>query len=144
MLGDVALLCDCQRSRITLNYSLLQVNLDNVMDVIIASDMLLVPGLKRQCGVYLGTQLNSDNVIIVLRLARMFELPRLEDQCIAFMAKNLELVSYDILRRNKTLYIFLVFFRLNKRNLFIFVDKENSQVFTQTKEKISSSAAAYR
>ncbi|XP_068237792.1 ankyrin repeat and BTB/POZ domain-containing protein 1-like [Palaemon carinicauda] len=68
------------------------VNLENAMDVIIASDMLLVPGLKRQCGVYLGTQLHTDNVITVLRLSRMFELPRLEDQCIAFMAKNLEQV----------------------------------------------------
>ncbi|KAK7086478.1 Ankyrin repeat and BTB/POZ domain-containing protein 1 [Halocaridina rubra] len=68
------------------------VTLENAMDVIVAADMLLVPGLKRQCGVYLGSQLHTENVITILRVARMFELPRLEDQCIAFMAKNLDQV----------------------------------------------------
>ncbi|XP_042240790.1 ankyrin repeat and BTB/POZ domain-containing protein 1-like isoform X1 [Homarus americanus] len=68
------------------------VNMENAMDVMVAADMLLVPGLKRQCGVYLGSQLNIDNVVIILHLSRMFQLPRLEDQCVAFMAKNLDQV----------------------------------------------------
>lgn len=62
------------------------------MDVMVLADMLLVPGLKRQCGVYLGTKLNTDNVITILCLSRTFQLPRLEDQCVAFMAKNLDQV----------------------------------------------------
>lgn len=70
-----------------------QVSLENAMDVMVAADMLLVPGLTRQCGVFLGTQLQIENVITVLRLARMFQLPRLEDQCVAFMAKNLDQAS---------------------------------------------------
>ncbi|XP_042879642.1 ankyrin repeat and BTB/POZ domain-containing protein 1-like isoform X1 [Penaeus japonicus] len=68
------------------------VTLENAMDVMVAADMLLVPGLTRQCGVFLGTQLQIENVITVLRLARMFQLPRLEDQCVAYMAKNLDQV----------------------------------------------------
>lgn len=75
------------------------------MDVMVAADMLLVPGLTRQCGVFLGTQLQIENVITVLRLARMFQLPRLEDQCVAFMAKNLDQAS-NVLFFVITIFIF--------------------------------------
>ncbi|CAL4061976.1 unnamed protein product, partial [Meganyctiphanes norvegica] len=66
------------------------VSMENATDVMMAADMYLVPGLKRQCGVFLGQKLNTSNVIICIKLARMFQLPRLEDQCVAYMAKNLD------------------------------------------------------
>ncbi|KAK3861251.1 hypothetical protein Pcinc_032762 [Petrolisthes cinctipes] len=68
------------------------VSLENAIEVMVAADMWLVSGLKRQCGVYLGSRLHTDNVISILRLARLFQLPRLEDQCVTCMAKNLDQV----------------------------------------------------
>ena len=65
------------------------------MEVMLVADMFLVPGLTRQCGVYLGTYLQIHNVTSTLKLARLFQLPRLEDQCVAFMAKNLDQVSFQ-------------------------------------------------
>ncbi|XP_076067875.1 ankyrin repeat and BTB/POZ domain-containing protein 1-like isoform X2 [Oratosquilla oratoria] len=65
---------------------------DNVLDVMVAADMYLLPGLKRQCGVFLGQRLEVQSVVSVIRVARMFQLPRLEDQCVAFMAKHLDSV----------------------------------------------------
>lgn len=70
-------------------------SLENAIEVMVAADMWLVSGLKRQCGVYLGSRLHTDNVISIIRLARLFQLPRLEDQCVTFMAKNLDQVWFQ-------------------------------------------------
>lgn len=67
--------------------------METVVEVMVVADMFLVPGLKRQCGVYLGTRLQTHTVVSTLRLARLFQLSRLEDQCIAFMAKHLDQVK---------------------------------------------------
>lgn len=46
---------------------------DNVYDVLCTADMLLLPGLKRQCGAYMSEYLNTDNVTSILRTARLFQ-----------------------------------------------------------------------
>uniref|UniRef100_A0A915JZC4 BTB domain-containing protein n=1 Tax=Romanomermis culicivorax TaxID=13658 RepID=A0A915JZC4_ROMCU len=63
---------------------------DTVYDVLIAADMYLLPGLKRQCGAFIGSLLDIFNIWSALKTARLFELPRLEDQCYQFLAENLE------------------------------------------------------
>jgi ankyrin repeat/BTB/POZ domain-containing protein 1 len=55
-----------------------------------ASEMLLLPDLKRQCGIFLSEFLESGNVVDLLRTARLFDIPRLEHQCIEFIAANIE------------------------------------------------------
>ncbi|KAK8398875.1 hypothetical protein O3P69_004161 [Scylla paramamosain] len=68
------------------------VSMETAMEVMMVADMFLVPGLTRQCGVYLGSCLQVHSVVSILKLARLFQLPRLEDQCVAFIAKNLDQV----------------------------------------------------
>jgi ankyrin repeat/BTB/POZ domain-containing protein 1 len=64
-----------------------------VYETMEASEMLLLPDLKRQCGIFLASYLETGNVVDLLRTARLFDIPRLEHQCIEFTAKNIEEVS---------------------------------------------------
>ena len=69
---------------------------DTVYELLEAADMFLLPGLKRQCGSYLGSGsglLEVDTAADLVRTARLFDLPRLEHLCVEFMAKNIEQVS---------------------------------------------------
>ena len=70
-----------------------QLTTDNVYETMEASEMLLLPDLKRQCGIFLASFLEPGNVVDLLRTARLFDIPRLEHQCIEFTAKNIEEVS---------------------------------------------------
>lgn len=71
-------------------------SLDNVFDLLMLSDVYLLPGLKKQAANYVGANLDTDSVINVIRTARLFELARLETDCCEFIASNLELM----VRRN--------------------------------------------
>lgn len=72
-----------------------QLTPENVYDVLEASEMFLLPDLKRQCGVFLGNFLEVPNVVDMTQTARLFNIPRLEHQCIEFMAKNIEEVVQE-------------------------------------------------
>ena len=61
-----------------------------------AAEMLLLPDLKRQCGIFLSAFLETGNVIDLLRTARLFDIPRLEHQCIEFVAANIEEVRFHL------------------------------------------------
>ncbi|XP_014678194.1 PREDICTED: ankyrin repeat and BTB/POZ domain-containing protein 1-like [Priapulus caudatus] len=65
---------------------------DVVCEVLTAADMLLLPGLKRQCGARMALALTLDNVVDVLRTARLFQLSRMEVSCTEFIATHLESV----------------------------------------------------
>lgn len=73
---------------------LLQLSTDTVVDALVAADLYLLPGLKRQCAAFLAKVLDKHNVIEALELARMFDQPRLEDQCYQYIAHNFELVRF--------------------------------------------------
>ena len=70
-----------------------QLNVDNVYETLEASEMLLLPDLKRQCGIFLSSFLENGNVVDLLRTARLYDIPRLEHQCIEFIAYNIEEVQ---------------------------------------------------
>ncbi|PSN49801.1 Ankyrin repeat and BTB/POZ domain-containing protein 1, partial [Blattella germanica] len=72
-----------------------QVREEHFLDVLYAADMYLLPGLKRGCGVVLGSRLNVDNVVSRLRTARLFQLPQLEDQCTRFISHHIYKVIHD-------------------------------------------------
>jgi|FrelakmetLWP11LW_1041352.scaffolds.fasta_scaffold329982_1 ankyrin repeat/BTB/POZ domain-containing protein 1 len=55
--------------------------------------MLLLPDLKRQCGIFLASFLETGNVADLLRTARLYDIPRLEHQCVEFIAENIEEVT---------------------------------------------------
>ncbi|XP_035220686.1 ankyrin repeat and BTB/POZ domain-containing protein 1-like isoform X2 [Stegodyphus dumicola] len=62
----------------------------NIFEVLHASDMFLLPGLKRLCAVTVKENLTVDNVVEVTKLARLYNLPRLETHCTEYMAIHLE------------------------------------------------------
>jgi ankyrin repeat/BTB/POZ domain-containing protein 1 len=64
----------------------------SVEEVLIAADLCLLPGLKRQCGLYMSQFLDPGNAVPAIRIARLFDLPRLEDQAYQYIAQNLELM----------------------------------------------------
>ncbi|GLH08301.1 BTB/POZ domain-containing protein 9 [Gryllus bimaculatus] len=72
-----------------------QVPQEYIIDVLLAADMYLLPGLKRACGLQLIAYLNIYNVISRLRTARLFQLSFLEDQCTKFIADNIEKMIDD-------------------------------------------------
>ena len=61
-------------------------------DVLHASDVYLLPGLKRRCAARMTQVLDTDSVMTLIRMARLYNLPRLEDQCAEFIATNIEKV----------------------------------------------------
>ena len=63
---------------------------DNVYDILEAAEMLLLPELKRQCGVFLADYLDVENVVDLCLTARLFDIPRLEHVTIEFMAIHIE------------------------------------------------------
>lgn len=63
-----------------------------VSDVLSAASECLLPGLVRQCGVYMARWLDKSCVCDVLRLARLYELPRLENECYQYIADHFETV----------------------------------------------------
>ncbi len=72
----------------------MQLTPGNVYDVLVAADMLLLPGLKRQCANVMAAHVDVENVVALLRTSRLFTLPRLEDTCAEFIASNIEKVRY--------------------------------------------------
>lgn len=62
-------------------------------DVLLAADLCLLPGLKRQCSTFMAQNIDCDNVIVLLETARFFDLVRLEDACFEFLAEHLDKVS---------------------------------------------------
>ena len=63
--------------------------LGSVYEMLMLSDLYLLPGLKKQAALFVGQHLELSNVIDVIRLARLFELSRLEMQCTEFLAEHL-------------------------------------------------------
>jgi ankyrin repeat/BTB/POZ domain-containing protein 1 len=63
-----------------------------VYDVLVAADIYLLPGLQRQCGVFLAKCIDVYSVLDILRTARLFNLGRLEDACYQCIADNFETV----------------------------------------------------
>ena len=72
----------------------LQLTVDTIYETMEASEMWLLPDLKRQCGVFLESFIETANVVNLLRSSRLFDIPRLEHQCIEFAALHIEEVSY--------------------------------------------------
>uniref|UniRef100_A0A5S6R5G3 BTB domain-containing protein n=1 Tax=Trichuris muris TaxID=70415 RepID=A0A5S6R5G3_TRIMR len=68
---------------------------ETVQDVLMLADFCLLPGLKRQCGLFMAQNLDTQNVCAALRAARLLELPRLENQCYKFMADHLDQLIDD-------------------------------------------------
>lgn len=71
--------------------------MDNVYEAMEAAEMLLLPDLKRQCGMFLSEYLETSNVVDLLRTSRLFDIPRLEHQCVEFVAANIEEVDIEML-----------------------------------------------
>jgi ankyrin repeat/BTB/POZ domain-containing protein 1 len=86
-------------------FRIFQLTVDNVYETMEASEMLLLPDLKRQCGVFLASYLEPGNVVDLLRTARLFDIPRLEHQCIEFAAKNIEEVRESSKEEMPTSYL---------------------------------------
>ncbi len=78
-----------------------QIDADGVYELLEAADMFLLPGLKRQCGAYLGSQssgiLDVESAVGLVRTARLYDMPRLEHQCVEFMATNIDKVLKHVL-----------------------------------------------
>jgi len=72
--------------------TMLQVREEHILEVLCAADMYLLPGLKRACGVVLGSRLSAHNVVSRLKTARLFQLPHLEDQCTHFISVHIDKV----------------------------------------------------
>jgi hypothetical protein len=72
--------------------TMLQVREEHILEVLCAADMYLLPGLKRGCGVVLGSCLSTHNVVSRLKTARLFQLPQLEDQCTHFISVHIDRV----------------------------------------------------
>ena len=70
-----------------------QLSIENVYEVLEASEMFFLQDLKRQCGAFLANFLEIDNVVDLLHTGRLFNIPRLEHQCVEFMARYIEDVS---------------------------------------------------
>lgn len=66
-------------------------------DVIEASDIYLLPGLKRLCGAFLCSVVSNSNVIDLLQAARFHELVRLEDRCAEYLAEHIAEVNMYII-----------------------------------------------
>lgn len=65
-------------------------NEDLLYEVLVFSDMYLLPSLKRKCAGELVThKLNEENVFDLLNLARLYDLKKLEFTCVSFLAANL-------------------------------------------------------
>ncbi|XP_059142453.1 ankyrin repeat and BTB/POZ domain-containing protein 1-like isoform X2 [Physella acuta] len=60
-----------------------------VCDVLMAADMYLLAGLKRQCGTSMMDFVEEANVVSIIRTSRLFGLPRLESHCAQFIANHL-------------------------------------------------------
>lgn len=72
------------------NFSTKIVDEDLLYEVLVFSDMYLLPSLKRKCAGELVTQrLNEENVFDLLNLARLYDLKKLEFTCVSFLAANL-------------------------------------------------------
>jgi len=69
-----------------------QFDFENAYELIVMSDVYLLPGLKRQCANYVGQHLTPNNVISILMTSRLMQLTKLERICIEYMAQNLEKV----------------------------------------------------
>ncbi|KFD48277.1 hypothetical protein M513_10854 [Trichuris suis] len=67
-----------------------KLDVETVDDVLMVANFCLLPGLKRQCGLFMAQHLDTQNVCAALRAARLFQLHRLENQCYKFMADHLE------------------------------------------------------
>lgn len=64
-----------------------------MFEVLYKADMYLLPGLKKQCGLYIGDLIDEENIFTVLEVSRLFDLPKLEDRCAEFMATHIEQVT---------------------------------------------------
>jgi len=67
-----------------------QITEQNVADLLNIGDMFLLPGLKRECGAWLGKYIDQDTVLDILRTSRMYQLPRLEDLCTEYLSLHIE------------------------------------------------------
>lgn len=65
----------------------------DIYELLLASDLYLLGGLKRLCANYIGHNLTSNNVISILLTARLMQLTKLESSCAEFIAQNLEKVT---------------------------------------------------
>jgi ankyrin repeat/BTB/POZ domain-containing protein 1 len=68
--------------------------LEQAVDLLVAADEYLLPGLKRLCGSSIASWLHLSNVCDVFKLSRLYQLPRLEHACCEFMAANLDSVCF--------------------------------------------------
>ena len=74
-------------------------NPEIVYEVLEAADFFLLPGLKRECGNFLGEFLDCENAVQLIRTARLYDLKRLEQRCFEFVADFVE----DIVKRGEFL-----------------------------------------
>ena len=58
-------------------------------EIMVFSDMYLLPGLKRKCAGELIQRINIENVFDLLDLSRLYDMKKLEFSCISFLAANL-------------------------------------------------------
>ncbi|CAL8084175.1 unnamed protein product [Orchesella dallaii] len=70
-------------------------NEDIVFDVLEISDIYLLPGLKKHCGIFLCNMVSRDNVIELLAIARLRDIVRLEDRCADYLADNIVVFVED-------------------------------------------------
>ena len=71
----------------------IEINNENVMDLLSASDYLQVDGLKKPCFDYLKSNLSSENSIPFLSAANLYGESTLTDQIFKFISENFENVS---------------------------------------------------
>ena len=69
---------------------------DILADLLHTAEMFLLPGLKKLCGKLLAKLIDSETVMDILKTARLFNLPRLEDQATEFLARNIEIMMFDV------------------------------------------------
>lgn len=67
---------------------------DIVWELLFASDIFLLPGLKKLSAEFIGLNLTTDKVIANLKFARLMQLDKLEFQCTEYIALHLDEVIY--------------------------------------------------
>lgn len=72
------------------NYAQISLDFEDILNVLCASEMYLLNGLKRLCSNALSRILDVHNVIDVVRISKTFNLPRLESDCCRYMADALD------------------------------------------------------
>lgn len=65
-------------------------NIDEALEVLVAADMMLLPGLKKLCGGILSDCITEENVIELYQCSQIYNMPNLEDRCTTIMASGVE------------------------------------------------------